>query len=90
MKLICHFLFMICFSITFGCNQLSNYKPSKHVRLAHQVTGQTANQLREEKGLWIFGISSGMMGDVQRMGMSFTVAQDVECVLHGVLKVAHL
>jgi hypothetical protein len=48
------------------------------VKLADQITKNTALKLRKEKGLVLAGTGGGMMDDVNFMFMSFDYFQEVD------------
>ena len=58
--------FFLSLLFIFGCS-----RDSKHIFIADQLTKQTADQLKKEKGLSLIAIGGGMMGDIQAMGADF-------------------
>jgi len=65
------FLFpLVSLLLNFGCS-----RNSEHIFIADQLTEQTADQLKKEKGLSLIAIGGQMMGDIQTMGVEFQYLQ---------------
>jgi hypothetical protein len=68
-------LFM--FSLLFACSAFG-YQSPRYVKLAHEITAQTAKELKAEKNLYLVGTGGQMMDDIQMMAMSFYYYHEVD------------
>ena len=63
------------FSLLFGCSL--GYQSPRYVELAHEITENTAKELKAQKHLYLVGTGGQMMNDIQMMAMSFYYYQEV-------------
>ncbi len=78
MKLIFNFgVMIIMFSFLFGCSSFG-YQSPHYVKIAAEITANTAKKLEKEKKLYLIGTGGGMMHDIRMMAMSFQFLQEVD------------
>jgi hypothetical protein len=65
------------FSFLFGCSSFG-YQSPRYVKLAHEITENTAKELKAQKNLYLAGTGGQMMDDIQMMAMSFDYYQEVD------------
>ncbi len=70
-------VFLLVFSSIFSCSTVG-YQSPRYVKLAHEITANTARKLEKEKKLYLVGTGGGMMHDIQAMHMSFDYYQEVD------------
>ena len=68
---------IITLSFLFGCSSFGYQSPG-YVKLAHEITANTAKKLEEQKKLYLIGTGGGMMHDIQAMHMSFQFFHEVD------------
>jgi hypothetical protein len=68
---------IIILSFLFGCSSFG-YQSPHYVKLAHEITANTAKKLEEQKKLYLIGTGGGMMHDIQAMHMSFQFFHEVD------------
>jgi hypothetical protein len=78
MKLVFNFgIISTVLFLFFGCSSFS-YQSPHYVKLAHEITANTATKLEEQKRLYLIGTGGGMMHDIQAMHMSFQFFHEVD------------
>lgn len=76
MSLILNIGAIFIFSCLFECSSF-DYQSPVYIKLAHEITEKTGNELKEQKNLYLVGTGGRMMDDIQMMAMSFDYYQEV-------------
>lgn len=70
-------LILIIFTFFLGCSSVQ-YQSPRYIKLAHEITANTAEKLEEQKKLFLIGTGGRMMNDIQMMAMSFNYYCEVD------------